>query len=137
MPLTARRIMGDLPATSLRAGEMYSRQTAPGAHRRARPRADEPGQGVLPAARADEGRPRALLRRPRRSGAESRRAPADADEALSERRRRRLLLSEARAGAAPGLAGDREDPVPERARRGLSGHDGAGVVRKDREPRLH
>src|SRR5688500_3299533 len=115
---------------------MYSRQTAPGAHRRTRPRTDEPGQSVLPAARTDEGRPRALLRRPRGSGAESRRAPADADEALSEWRRRRLLLPEARACAAPGLARDREDRVPERPGRGLPGHDRAGGARVDREPRL-
>ena len=52
----------------------------------------EPGQGVLPGARPDEGRPRALLPRRRAVSAPPRPQPADADAPLPGRRRRLSLL---------------------------------------------
>ena len=60
------------------------------------------GKVVLARARHHQGRPAAVLRRRRAGAAAAHARPRDGDEALSERRRRRVLLHEARADAAPG-----------------------------------
>ena len=60
----------------------------------------EPAQGAVPPGRLHQARPRALLPRRRRRRAARRRRTAERARALSERHRRRVLLSEARAGVA-------------------------------------
>ena len=100
-------------------------------------RRHQPRQGVLPRARADEGRPDRVLRGRRAVRAPPRAPAADADEALPGRRGRVLLLPEARSGSPSGLARHVPHRLPERPARGLPGRRRRRRARLDREPRLH
>ena len=100
---TARRRMASEPASRCRASGAAFRvalRAYRDAHRPSRRRDLEPGQGLLPGARADEGRSRPLLPRRRRLRAAAPAAPAVPHEAVPERGRGRLLPPEARAGEA-------------------------------------
>src|SRR5581483_8648331 len=97
----------------------------------------EPRQDLLPRARADEGRPRRVLRLGRRLRAAAPAAPAVSHEAVPERRRRRVLPPEARAGKAPGVRRRGLRAVPVRALDGLRDRRQRRRARVGREPRLH
>ena len=90
--------------------------------RRRRPRrqAHQPRQALLARARPHQGRPAAVLRRRRPRAAAAPRGSGDGDEALSPRRRRRVLLHEARAVAAPRLDRDLRDRARRRATSSIS-----------------
>ncbi len=95
---------------------------------RARDRDLEPSQGAVSAGGAHQARPRAVLHRGRARGPARRRRPAQRPGALSERHRRRVLLSEAGAAIAAVLAGCR--------RAALSlGPDGPGDRADESRPR--
>ena len=99
-------------------------------------RISNPGQALLPRARADEGRPRRLLPRRRRVRAAASAAAALPHEALPERRRGRLLPPEARA-AAPGVRRRAVRAVSERAQHGVRGDRQRRGARVGDQPRLH
>ncbi len=80
----------------LKGDFLILRHEAP--HRQARGERLEPGQGLLPEARADEDRPRRVLPRRRGLRAQPRPAPAHADVALPRRRGGVVLLPEAGSG---------------------------------------
>src|SRR5205085_12500556 len=88
---------------------------ARGAHRPPRSRDLEPGQALLPGARADEGRPRLLLPRPGRMRPPPPPPPAVPHEAVPERSRGRVLPPEAGPGNPPALRRRGAGPVSERA----------------------
>ena len=97
----------------------------------------EPGQGLLPEAKAEEDRPRQVLPRRRASRPEPRAAAADADAALPGRRGGVVLLPEAGSGESP-ATGSR--PCTSSSRPGArptSRLQRAGGARLDRQPRLH
>ena len=77
--------------------------------------ADQPPQDLLAGARPHQGRPAAVLRRRRRRAAAAPARSRDGDEALPARRRRRVLLHEARADAAARLDRDLLDRARHRA----------------------
>src|SRR6266542_3826186 len=81
------------------------------AHRQARRQAHQPGEGLLPGSRADEGRPDPLLPRRRPTPPPPRAAAPHADAALPGRGGRFSLLPEARPRAASGLARHRPHPL--------------------------
>ena len=96
----------------------------------------EPAQGAVPAGGLHQARSRALLPGRRRRRAARRRRPAQRAGPLSERHRRRVLLSEARARFAAAVDRGRGAALPVRPhRRGsrAARRRGAGV---DGEPRL-
>ena len=88
--------------------------------------AHQPRQGLLPRDRRHQAGPAAVLRRRRSRAAAPPARPGDGDEALPQRRHRRLLLHEARAVVAAGVAHHLRDRARLRQRDRLSG---------DRRPR--
>ena len=98
---------------------------------------DQPAQALLARARAHQGRPAAVLRRRRRRAAAAPARPRDGDEALPARRRRRVLLHEARADAAAGVDRDLLDRARLRQRHRLPDDPGPAVAAVGDQPRLH
>ena len=95
---------------------------------RARGPDHQPRQGLLRRARRDQARPRPLLPGGRGAAAARHGRPPGAAPALSQRRRRAVLLPEAGPGVAPGLAGDHDRQHPQR-------HHVAGAGRRRPGPR--
>src|SRR5215213_11331979 len=98
---------------------------------------NERREALLPAARADEGRPRLVLPRRRRLRAPPPPPAALPHEALPERRRRRFLPPEARAREAPAVRGRDLRALPERPLDRLRDRRQRRRARLGREPRLH
>ena len=97
-PRARATVLGDA-ARPCGARVASSRGDAQGDARDRRPRGHDhqPRQGLLPAGRAHQARPRPLLPRGRRRGAARRPRPADGAQALRRRRREGAVLPEARA----------------------------------------
>ena len=97
----------------------------------------EPGQGLLPEARAEEDRPRRVLRR-RRAVRPAAPAPAPLPhEAVPERRRPRLLPPEAGAGEPSAVRRRAIRRVPERPLDRVRHRRQRRGARVGREPRVH
>ena len=103
--------------------------------RRAGGARQQPRQAVLPGARADEARPRQLLRRVRGGGRARPARPPDGDEALGRRRGGQAVLPEARARQRAGVAADGDRDVPERPPRARAGAERRRAPRLGRQPR--
>ena len=88
----------------------------------------ERGQGLLPEAQPDEGRPRSVLPRRREPRVDARAASPLPHGALPERGRRRFLPPEARSGEAPAIRRRALRPVSERAYDGLRGLDNRSAL---------
>ena len=104
--------------------------------RRQAGRDHQPGQGLLRRAGLHQARPRALLPRRRRRRAARRGRPADGPQALRQRRRRRVLLPEARARVAAGVDPNGRAVVPVRSNRRRDRRRRRGRAGLGRQPRL-
>ena len=96
-----------------------------------------PDKVFFPEPRADEGRPRRVLRRRRRLRPAPPAPAAVPHEAVPERRRGGFLPPEARAREASGLRRRGAGVVPERPLDRLRGRRQRGRARVGRQPRLH
>ena len=90
-----------------------------------------------PDARPHEGRPAPVLRGRRARAPAASPRPRDGDEALPERRGRRVLLHEARADAAAGVDRDLLDRARLGQRHRFPDDSGPGVAAVGGQPRLH